>query len=229
MATNTLGLFCLLQQIYFLYGSLLQVQEAGVRYNQSVVYDPLTADVISHVPRHTRDGILFRESTKIENLFLGLSVWREENDGHCFFRRMMEYESPLELSALVTLMEKEKTVVDAKKMIQVLVWATPEGLMSEEDRDGLTTDMKAPCQGVPIVVMHSDKLNQEQFSQKMEEAGDCYRSQSDLKNGRKRRSAGRRLQSQIVCSTCKIHGSVRQAKRKKKKRREEKRSIGDND
>ena len=126
---------------------------------------------------------------------------------------MMEYESPLELSALVVLIEKERKVVNAKKMNQVRVWATPKGLMTEEERDGLTTDMKALCQGVPIVTMHTEKLNQEQFSNKMEEAGDCYRSQSDLKNGRRKRSAGRRL-SQTTCDTCKIHGSIRSGKKK---------------
>ena len=33
--------------------SQLQVQESGVRYNQSVQYDPITADVINHVPRYS--------------------------------------------------------------------------------------------------------------------------------------------------------------------------------
>ena len=44
--------------------------ESGVQYNQTVDYDPLTADVITYVPEHQRDGIDFRETTKIENLFL---------------------------------------------------------------------------------------------------------------------------------------------------------------
>ena len=46
------------------------IRESGVSYNQTVEYDPLTADVISHVPEHERDGMLFRETTKIENVFL---------------------------------------------------------------------------------------------------------------------------------------------------------------
>lgn len=51
-------------------GSQLRIRESGVNYTQSVDYDPLTADVINHVPRHERDGMVFRETTKIENTFL---------------------------------------------------------------------------------------------------------------------------------------------------------------
>ena len=48
----------------------MRVLESGIEYNQTVDYDPLTADVITYVPEHQRDGIDFRETTKIENLFL---------------------------------------------------------------------------------------------------------------------------------------------------------------
>ena len=171
-----------------------------MRYNQSVRLDPLTADVVSHVPRHTRDGILFRESTKIENSFLGLSVWREEDDSSCFFRWMMNYESPFELAALVDVIATQNKSVDAADMIQVLLWATPDGVLTEEQREKLTTDMRALCAGVPIITMHTEHLDLEQFAVKMEEAGDCYRSQSGLKNGRRKRAAGR---PQAVCGTCK--------------------------
>merc|ERR1739838_44332 len=88
----------------FMVCSQLMILESGVSYNQSVGYDPLTADVISHVPEHHRDGILFRETTKIENVFLGMSVWREGDDEHCYFRMLMVTKARLFYPGLLTLL-----------------------------------------------------------------------------------------------------------------------------
>ena len=45
----------------------LQMDEHGVHYNQTEEYDPFTADVITYVPAHERDGLILHELTKIEN------------------------------------------------------------------------------------------------------------------------------------------------------------------
>eukprot|EP00092_Neocalanus_flemingeri_P009762 GFUD01010514.1.p1 GENE.GFUD01010514.1~~GFUD01010514.1.p1 ORF type:complete len:242 (-),score=62.12 GFUD01010514.1:691-1416(-) len=196
-------LFC--QHFSILVCSQLRVRESGVSYNQSVDYDPLTADVISHVPEHERDGILFRETIKIENVFLGMSVWREGYDEHCYFRLLMKYESPLVLSRIVETAEARNEVVDSSSMIQVLVWASLESDMTELEREELSTDMNKLCAGVPIKKMKTERLEMEEFRNKMETAGDCYTGHTALKDGKQKRNA-RRLAA--TCSNCaKSHGS----------------------
>ena len=46
----------------------MTLQEGNAIYNTSIEYDPLTADVITYVPYHQRDGLEFLESTKIKNI-----------------------------------------------------------------------------------------------------------------------------------------------------------------
>ena len=75
----------------------------------------------------------FHESTKIENIYLGISVWRESGDDFCYHRTLMEYESPILLSRIVDSVSANNMLVDAKRMTQVLVWATPETEMLAEE------------------------------------------------------------------------------------------------
>ena len=42
------------------------MKEGEVEYDQTEAYDPLTSDVISHVPGHIRDNITLHEVVKIE-------------------------------------------------------------------------------------------------------------------------------------------------------------------
>ena len=65
---------------FFVGATEMTLQEGAAVYNTSIEYDPLTADVITYVPYHQRDGMEFHESTKIENIYLGISVWRESGD-----------------------------------------------------------------------------------------------------------------------------------------------------
>merc|ERR1739838_589736 len=187
----------------FMVCSQLMILESGVSYNQSVGYDPLTADVISHVPEHHRGGILFRETTKIENVFLGMSVWREGDDEHCYFRMLMGYESPLVLSRIVDTAEARGEVVDSTKMMQVLIWATIESSMTEFEREDLSTDMKVLCGGVPIMKMKTEQLEMNEFRTKIESAGECYTGHTALKDGKKKRAARR---AEASCTTCSRHG-----------------------
>merc|ERR1712112_37733 len=59
------------------------IKEGEVKYNQTEAYDPLTSDVITHVPRHTRANVTLQEVGKIENELLRLAVWRLCGSGGC--------------------------------------------------------------------------------------------------------------------------------------------------
>merc|ERR1711915_677429 len=64
--------------------------------------------------------------------------------------------------------------------------------MTEEERHGeLTTDMRDLCSGVPIYKIKTQRLDEDAFAKKIEDAGECYTGHTDLKHGRKKRSAPR--------------------------------------
>merc|ERR1719483_668450 len=73
----------------------LQIDEHGVHYNQTEEYDPLTADVITYVPAHQRDGLKFLELTKIENEGLGILVWKLSEENFCHIDDLDPGEEPL--------------------------------------------------------------------------------------------------------------------------------------
>merc|ERR1719228_1647715 len=81
------------------------------------------------------------------------------------------------------------------KLEQVMLWATPEGNITSEERELLTADMKALCHDLPIIRMKTEKVHPEIFEKKMQDAGDCFVFQS----GRKKRMARMALRS---CTTC---------------------------
>merc|ERR1712192_295378 len=147
-----------------------------------------TADVITYVPYHQRDGLEFLESTKIENIYLGVSVWRESGDDFCYHRTLMEYERPILLSRIVDSVSANNLVVD---------WATPDTEMSAEERTELSKDMEQLCAGVKIIKMATKKVSREQFEELVEKASECYTSQSKLYRG-KRRAA----RAATTCSSC---------------------------
>jgi len=175
----------------------MTLQEGTAKYNTSIDYDPLTADVITYVPYHQRDGLEFLESTKIENIYLGVSVWRESGDNFCYHRTLMEYERPILLSRIVDSVSANNLVVDSKKMKQVLVWATPDTEMPAEERRELSKDMEQLCAGVKIIKMSTKKVSREQFEEHVEKASECYTSQSGMYRG-KRRAA----RAGTTCSSC---------------------------
>ena len=100
------------------------------------------------------------------NLYIlsqGMSVWREGKDEHCYFRMLMGYESPLVLSRIVDTAEARKEEVDSSSMMQVLIWASIDSEMSEQERADLSSDMKNLCYGVPIMKMTTDRLEMKDF------------------------------------------------------------------
>ena len=185
-------------------GTEMTLQEGTAIYNTSIDYDPLTADVITYVPYHQRDGLEFQESTKIENIYLGVSVWREFGNDFCYHRTLMEYESPILLSRIVDSVSANNLVVDSKKMQQVLVWATPDTEMSAEERAELSKDMEQLCAGVRIIKMTTKQVSSEQFEELVEEASECYTSQSELHRGKRSLRPARR-----TCDSCARHGVIR--------------------
>merc|ERR1711942_112219 len=187
MVISTLWIFFLCNHLSFLDGSELTVKEAGTIYNQSVALDVETSEVVTHVPGHVRDGILFRETIKLDNNHLGVSLWRELDGELCYLRDMMQFEHPEELSQIVDKVEADHKVVDSGEMLQVQLWAAPNGQVKDEERELLSKDMKMLCQGLPIIRMRTEQLNQEEFQKKVDEAGDCY--QWTGQNGRKKRQA----------------------------------------
>merc|ERR1711942_199316 len=187
MVISTLWIFFLCNHLSFLDGSELTVKEAGTIYNQSVALDVETSEVVTHVPGHVRDGILFRETIKLDNNHLGVSLWRELDGELCYLRDMMQFEHPEELSQIVDRVEADHKVVDSGEMLQVQLWAKPNGQVKDEERELLSKDMKMLCQGLPIIRMRTEQLNQEEFQKKVDEAGDCY--QWTGQNGRKKRQA----------------------------------------
>merc|ERR1711909_164650 len=57
-----------------LFKANLHLEEEGTYYDQTEVYDPETADVITIVPAHERQGLHLEELKKIENEGLGISI-----------------------------------------------------------------------------------------------------------------------------------------------------------
>merc|ERR1712126_36369 len=204
MTTQTVGLLWIHFQLCYVLGSQLHIEEFGITYNQSVDLDPITEDVINHVPRHERDGIVYRENTKIENYYLGVSVWKEEDDNHCYFRKLMQYERPLVLNQIAKNTEKRQEVINAADMSQVLIWAKPDGELTENERDKLTRDMKLLCAGIKIVRMKTTPMEKEAFFEKISKAGPCYSSQTSLNNVRGKREARVLEEDQIHvhCNNC---------------------------
>ena len=69
---------------------------------------------------------------------------------------LMGYESPLVLSRIVDTAEARKEEVDSSSMMQVLIWASIDSEMSEQEIADLSSDMKNLCYGVPIMKMTTD-------------------------------------------------------------------------
>ena len=91
----------------------LQIEEAGVRYNQTEIFDPLTSDVITLVPSHHRDGIYLHQLAKVENEDLGLVVWKLADKEVCHIEDMDAEDHPLRFLLQVASLEARNVTVDA--------------------------------------------------------------------------------------------------------------------
>merc|ERR1711990_134073 len=140
----------------------IHLKEGEVEYDQTEAYDPLTSDVISHVPGHTRDNITLHEVVKIENELLGLAVWKLMEEDLCHIERMEPERDPTGMMLEAVSYEARKMVMDISKMTSVYVHAKDMGEW-KGDRERLTKDMKELCNGLPIKLVTSANISKEEF------------------------------------------------------------------
>merc|ERR1712037_300766 len=140
----------------------IHVKEGEVEYDQTEAYDPLTSDVISHVPGHIRDNITLHEVVKIENELLGLAVWRLMEKEFCHIEKMEPERDPTGMMLDAVSYEARKKVMDIAEMTTVYVHAKDKGEWNG-DRESLTRDMKELCNGLPIRLVENTNISKEEF------------------------------------------------------------------
>merc|ERR1712243_233050 len=112
----------------------------------------------------------------------------------------MAYENPPFLSLIAKNLEKKKLIVDNANITQVILWATPEREISQEERSLLSVAMQVLCAGVPIIHMRTEVIQAEEYFKRLDEETDCFFSQTGL-YGRKKRQA-LRPRPEAKCSHC---------------------------
>ena len=133
-----------------------------MEYDQTEAYDPLTSDVISHVPGHTRDNITLHEVVKVENELLGLAVWKLMEKEFCHIERMEQERDPTGMMLDAVSYEARKKVMDIAEMTTVYVHAKDMGEWNG-DRESLTRDMKELCNDLPIRLVNNTNISKEEF------------------------------------------------------------------
>ena len=125
------------------------MNEHGVLYNQTEEYDPLTSDVITYVPGHERDGLIFLELTKIENEGLGIVVWKLTDEDFCHLEDLDPAGLPTRFVLEVASLEARNVTLNESMLRIEYVYSMDEGEW-EGDREDLTLDMQNLCTGIPI-------------------------------------------------------------------------------
>ena len=133
-----------------------------MEYDQTEAYDPLTSDVISHVPGHIRDNITLHEVVKIENELLGLAVWRLMEKEFCHIEKMEPERDPTGMMLDAVSYEARKKVMDIAEMTTVYVHAKDMGEWNG-DRESLTRDMNELCNGLPIRLVENTNISKDEF------------------------------------------------------------------
>ena len=69
----------------FIIEAHMQIEEFGVRYNQTETFNPMTSDIISFVPGHFNKDLNLdlQEMTRIDNEELGISIVKMVDDDVC--------------------------------------------------------------------------------------------------------------------------------------------------
>merc|ERR1711962_584651 len=135
------------------FSATLQVNEYGVLYNQTQVYDPTTGDIIIHVPSHWRNGTFFHDLTKVENENLDITVWKLKDRDVCFLEKFDPNEHPPSFMLEGAYMEAHNVTLDASQYNVVKFQAVDDGEW-EGDREELTENMQNLCSGVTIRKAH---------------------------------------------------------------------------
>ena len=138
------------------------MKEGEVEYDQTEAYDPLTSDVISHVPGHIRDNITLHEVVKIENELLRLAVWKLKEEDLCHIEKMEPERDPTGMMLEAVSYEARKMAMDIAEMTTVYVKAKDMGEWNG-DRESITRDMNELCNGLPIRLVSNVKISKEGF------------------------------------------------------------------
>ena len=140
----------------------IHMVEGAVEYDQTEAYDPLTSDVISHVPGHSRDNITLHEVVKIENELLGLAVWRLLEKDACNIEEIEPERDPTGMMLEAVAYDAKHKAMDIAKMRTVYVHAADMGEW-KGDRKNLTKDMQELCSGLPIRLVSNSNISKEEF------------------------------------------------------------------
>ena len=144
----------------------IHMVEGEVEYDQTEAYDPLTSDVISHVPGHSRDNITLHEVVKIENELLGLAVWRLLEKDACNIEEIEPERDPTGMMLEAVAYDAKHKAMDIANMRTVYVHAADMGEW-KGDRGNLTKDMQELCSGLPIRLVSNSNISKEEFEHLM--------------------------------------------------------------
>ena len=140
----------------------IHMKEGQVEYDQVEVFDPATSDVITHVPRHTRDNLTLHEVVKVENEALGLAVWRLLERDFCYIERMEPERDPIGMLLKAANYEVRDKVMDVAKMETIYILAKDLGEW-KGDRKEFTKDMVNLCNGLQIRLVSNTNISKEEF------------------------------------------------------------------
>merc|ERR1712042_265407 len=133
----------------YLFKANLHLEDEGTYYDQAEIYDPVTADVITIVPAHDRQGLHLEELKKIENEGLGISIWKLKNENVCHIEALDENAQPLMFVLKVASFEAENITVSNNMLDMVYILNEDIGVWDGNVED-LTENMQAMCEGLEI-------------------------------------------------------------------------------
>merc|ERR1712098_817929 len=111
----------------YLFKANLHLEEEGTYYDQTEVYDPVTADVITIVPAHERQGLQLEELKKIDNEGLGISVWKLKSANVCHIEQLNEDVQPMRFVLKVASFEADNITLSSSLLDTLFILNTDTG------------------------------------------------------------------------------------------------------
>ena len=146
-----------------LFKANLHLEEEGTYYDQTELYDPVTADVITIVPAHERQGLQLEELKKIENEGLGISIWKLKNEHLCHIEELDENVHPMMFVLKVASFEADNITVSNSMLDIVYILNEDVGTWNGNVED-LTENMQAMCEGLEIRKVKEKAITIEEFN-----------------------------------------------------------------
>merc|ERR1712215_529855 len=146
-----------------LFKANLHLEEEGTYYDQTEVYDPETADVITIVPAHERQGLHLEELKKIENEGLGISIWKLKNENLCHIEELDENVHPLMFVLKVASLEADNITV-SNSMLDIVYILNEDMGAWNGNVDDLTDNMQDMCEGLEIRKVKEKAITIEEFN-----------------------------------------------------------------